>query len=95
MALSLVVLTSCTTAIEHVKNSQNDYYYYNNRFTDKCPTRDSNNCPEFKDQSVLLQKWFVQLKEADDAINRGGKLPLQEKALTTTEKEMKKKAKGW
>ena len=89
LSLCLTGLTACTSATTQVQNSVNAYYYYTTRFEEVCPTYDSKDCPQYKPAATLLQKWEKQLKDAKDAVNRGGKLPLQLKALKDTEHKVR------
>lgn len=82
-------------AINHVKLSQNDYYYYAARFKERCPSNDSTVCTDLKPQAVFLQGWYTAIEEAGTAVQRGGKLPLQETALKTYEKKASTVFKGW
>lgn len=87
--LALLVV-GCTSDINRVKTSLNDYTYYANRFEEKCPSYDSAICTELKAQADGLKKWNKAIHEAQEAVSRGGKLPLQLKALKTIEKEVAK-----
>lgn len=92
----LTVLTSCTTPVAQIKNSANDYWYYDTRFQERCPSMDSQTvCTELKEEAKLLQTWNSDLKENAAAAERGGKFPLQLKKLKDTETKFKAKAKGW
>lgn len=93
----ILSLVGCSTAPPtQVLTSINSYYYYTDRFTEKCPSYDSTVCPELSLQKDILAAWYKRIKEANSAINRGGDLPLQLKALKDVEKKFKKGAKdGW
>jgi hypothetical protein len=94
--LILTFLVGCASnnAVK-IQASVNNYYYYTNRFEEVCPSYDSSVCTEYKVQATLLQRWEKLLKEATEAVNRGGELPLQLKALDKVEKELKDKTHGW
>ena len=86
----LVILEiGCASQTTQIKSSVNDYYFYANRFQDKCPSYDSTQCPQFKTEADNLKTWFKALKEAQEAATRGGNLPLQLKALKNIEGKVK------
>lgn len=93
----VIVITAigCSTSPpKKVLTSINSYYYYTDRFTDRCPSYDTADCPEFVTQKNTLNTWNKLIKEAKKAIDRGGDLPLQLKALNNIEKKFKKEVKN-
>lgn len=82
-------------AVNEVKLNQNDYYYYIARFKEHCPSNDSNICTELKPQADFLKKWYTAIEEAGAAVQRGGKLPHQRKALKDLEMKSSTMFKGW
>lgn len=96
--LIFVLLTlGCSTAPPtQVLTNINSYYYYSDRFTDRCPSYDTKDCPELIPQRDVLLEWNKLIKQANDAVNRGGELPLQLKSLKEVEKKFRKGVRnGW
>ncbi len=91
----LLATIGCTTSPpKKVLTSINSYYYFTDRFTDKCPSYNTADCPELIPQRNTLNTWNKLIKEAEKAIDRGGELPLQLKALNNIEKKFKKEIKN-
>jgi hypothetical protein len=66
--------------------SANCYTYWHARHAERCPSPTEALCKE----TSVLTRWHTALGEANAALQRGGKLPLQLAALKRVEKESKK-----
>lgn len=87
LAAAALITVGCGTA-ESVKvaSSVNAFYYVNSRYEERCvavvgPVK------ECRATNDALIQWKKALKESDEAIQRGGKLPLQIKYVKKLEKE--------
>ena len=87
LAAAALVTIGCGTA-ESVKvaSSVNAFYFVNSRYEERCvavvgPVK------ECRATNDALARWKKALKESDEAIQRGGKLPLQIKYVKKLEKE--------
>ena len=87
LAAAALVTIGCGTA-ESVKvaSSVNTFYFVNSRYEERCvavvgPVK------ECRATNDALSRWKKALKESDEAIQRGGKLPLQIKYVKKLEKE--------
>ena len=85
-----IAIAGCSTR-EPVKvaSSVNAFHFINARYEEKCvavvgPVK------ECRATNAALLQWKKALGESDEAIQRGGKLPLQIKYLSKLEKEAKK-----
>jgi len=84
--LSVMVMAGCASPATRILTSANGYHYWTNRHAERCPSETE---PVCKGASVLT-RWHTALGEANAALQRGGKLPLQLDALKRVEKETKK-----
>ena len=87
LAAAALITVGCGTA-ESVKvaSSVNAFYFVNSRYEERCvavvgPVK------ECRATNDALARWKKALKESDEAIQRGGKLPLQIKYAKKLEKE--------
>ena len=87
LAAAALITVGCGTA-ESVKvaSSVNAFYFVNSRYEERCvavvgPVK------ECRATNDALARWKKALKESDEAIQRGGKLPLQIKYVKKLEKE--------
>ena len=90
VALSaMLAMAGCASPAKQILTSANGYHYYYARYQEACPPRTAPAalCPSW---SAGLSIWHKRLTEANDALQRGGKLPLQLGALKRVEKEAKK-----
>ena len=88
-AAGAFLLVGCTSPAKQILTSVNNYHWYFARHQEACPPRavPADLCPSW---SAGLSQWHKRLTEANDALQRGGKLPLQLGALKKSEKEAKK-----
>ena len=88
-AAGAFLLAGCASPARQILTSANGYHYYYARYQEACPPRTAPAalCPSW---SAGLSIWHKRLTEANDALQRGGKLPLQLGALKRVEKEAKK-----
>ena len=90
VALSaMLAMAGCASPAKQILTSANNYHWYFARHQEACPPRavPADLCPSW---SAGLSQWHKRLTEANDALQRGGKLPLQLGALKKSEKEAKK-----
>ncbi len=80
---------SCASPASKILTSANGYHWHSARYEETCRSQPvPQDCPSRAD---VLRRWYTALDEANAALQRGGKLPLQLDALKSVEKE----AKGW
>jgi len=75
----------CASPASRVLTSINSYHWHHARYGEACQTA-SEPC---QTRAAVLTRWHTALGEANDALQRGGKLPLQLDALKRVEKESK------
>lgn len=88
MALLLCVMgmAGCASPAGKILTSANGYHFHSARYVESCPVPTASDCQARAD---VLRRWYTALGEANAALQRGGKLPLQLQALKTVEKESK------
>ena len=88
-AAGAFLLAGCTSPARQILTSANGYHYYHARYQEACPSRSApaDLCSSWY---AGLSRWHKRLNEANDALQRGGKLPLQLRAVKKSEKEAKK-----
>ena len=82
-------MAGCASPAKQILTSANGYHYYHARYQEACPSRSApaDLCSSWY---AGLSRWHKRLNEANDALQRGGKLPLQLRAVKKSEKEAKK-----
>lgn len=85
LCVAVILLSGCASPATRVLTSVNGYHYWINRHAERCPSETESICKE----TSVLTRWHTALGEADAALQRGGKLPLQLDALKRVEKESK------
>lgn len=85
----VLALAACRAPAEvRIVTSANAYAYYHARYEEKCVEAVG---PATCDaQFALLERWKGRLAEAETALKRGGRLPLQLGELQKTEKEARR-----
>lgn len=83
--LAVVIFLGSGCSSGKVLNSANDWAYYTSRWNEECFA--SSTLCECRHEA--LARWRKLLDEARDAVQRGGKYPLQIKALRTAETKFK------
>lgn len=96
VALSFVIATSgCSSATERVQTGTNGFHYIRTVYSEKCVTTPEAiapaGCSDAYKSMSRLQKWVF---ESMDAVKRGGKFPLQLKAMDAAEADALKKLEG-
>ena len=86
VAAALLAVGCGTAESVKVASSVNAFYFVNSRYEERCvavvgPVK------ECRATNDALTQWKKALKESDEAIQRGGKLPLQIKYVKKLEKE--------
>ena len=90
VALSaMLAMAGCASPAKQILTSANNYHWYFARHQEACPPRavPADLCPSWY---AGLSQWHKRLTEANDALQRGGKLPLQLADLKKSEKEAKR-----
>ena len=80
------LLVGCASPARQILTSANAYHWHHARYGEACQTT-SEAC---QTRASVLTRWHTALGEANAALQRGGKLPLQLGALKRVEKEAKK-----
>lgn len=80
------LLVGCASPASRILTSANGYHYWSARWAERCPSPTEALCNE----APVLTRWHTALTEANAALQRGGKLPLQLEALKSVEKETKR-----
>lgn len=86
LLLCAVGMAGCASPARTILTSANGYHYWHARYSERCPSPTEALCKE----TSVLTRWHTALGEANDALQRGGKLPLQLEALAKVEKGTKK-----
>ena len=93
-AAGAFLLVGCTSPAKQILTSVNNYHYYHARYQEACSSSRMSSsqapadlCPSWY---AGLSTWHKRLTEANDALQRGGKLPLQLADLKKSEKEAKR-----
>lgn len=81
--LVLGILSGCNWNPNKVITSANSWAFYAERRKENCAI----STPVCDCRYSVLSRWEKLLKEADKAVSRGGKYPLQLDALRSVEKE--------
>ena len=90
MVVAALAMFGCSTPdTVKVASSVNAFSFLNSRYEERCvevvgPVK------ECRATNAALAQWKKALKESDEAVQRGGKLPLQIKYIAKLEKEATK-----
>ena len=90
VAVAVLALAGCSSSEKvTVASSVNAFHFVNSRYEERCveivgPVK------ECRATNAALLQWKKALKESDEAVQRGGKLPLQIKYVKKLEKEATK-----
>lgn len=87
--LSSLLGSGCSSPEIKIMSSANAYYYYYSRYSEQCVGDYAIGAPNCAERFHALQDWRKYLEEAEEAVGRGGKLPLQLQALKDVEKRLK------
>lgn len=82
LAIALL-LSGCSRPAEKVLTSANAWAWANARYEERCVLVPGDGCDQ---THAALAAWRTRLDEAEDALERGGRLPRQLHELATAEK---------
>lgn len=83
LAVALVLVTGCVSPADRVLASVNAYHFWVGEYEATCAGKGTEACRKWE---ADLRAHKARLEAAEAAIRRGGKLPLQLKAMKTAEK---------
>lgn len=83
LAVALVLVTGCVSPAERVLASVNAYHYWIGEYEKTCGGAAR---PECKTWHAALVEHKARFVAAEEAMGRGGKFPLQMKAMKAAEK---------
>ena len=81
----LATFSGCAGPAQTILTSANGYHWHRSRYSETCAVVTD----ECRERAAVLARWYTALGEANDALQRGGKLPLQLESLKKVEKEAK------
>lgn len=84
LAVALVLVTGCASPAERVLTSVNAYHYWLGEYETTCAGKGTEACRAWETD---LRSHKARLEAAEAAIKRGGKLPLQLKAMRAAERQ--------
>lgn len=87
--LSALLGSGCSSPTTKILTSANAYHYHYSRYSEQCVGDHAPGSPGCGERFKALQDWRRYLEEAEEAAERGGKLPLQLQALENAEKRLK------
>lgn len=89
LLLSSLLGLGCSSSTTQILTSANAYHYHHSRYSEQCVGDHATGAPNCAERFHALQDWRKYLEEAEEAVERGGKLPLQLHALEAVEKRLK------